>query len=100
MDERIRNVINSKIEECISDMARVSMLVDALASLHEMDGKHALALGIILGRVYNSFYYQSRRMLMRDPSDEEFQELIALLLARVDELNDAVMKVGAYNIDR
>lgn len=91
MDERIRSIINSKIEECISDVARVNMLVDVISPLHVMDGKDALALGIIIGRIYNSFYYQSRRILMHDPSDEEFQELIAILLARVDELKDAVM---------
>ena len=31
MDERIRSVINSKIDECISDVARVNMLVDVLS---------------------------------------------------------------------
>lgn len=93
MDERIRYVINAKIDECRNDMARVDMLVDALSPLYTMDdGKHALALGIILGRIYNSFYYQSRRMLGRDPSDEEFDEFVTLMLARVDELNDALVK--------
>ncbi|MCS6767802.1 MAG: hypothetical protein RMJ59_07345 [Candidatus Nitrosocaldus sp.] len=94
MDERIRDVINSKIDECRSDTARVNMLVDALSPLHAMEGKHALALGIVIGRLYNSFYYQSRRILMRDPSDDEFQEFVRLVLARIDELvSDAGGKV-------
>ncbi|MEM3034020.1 MAG: hypothetical protein QXL23_00090 [Candidatus Nitrosocaldus sp.] len=93
MDDRIRDVINAKVKECIDDVDRVNMLVDALSPLHAMDGKDALSLGIILGRVYNSFYYQSRRMLMRDPSRDEFQEFIAMLLTKINELSDAAMKV-------
>lgn len=90
MDKRVKVVINAKMEECINDTARVKMLVDALETLHTVDGRDALALGIIIGRVYNSFYYQSRRILGRDPSDEEFREFVAFLLARVEELGNAV----------
>ncbi|MFN4337199.1 MAG: hypothetical protein ACK4FV_06435 [Candidatus Nitrosocaldus sp.] len=87
MDDRVRDAINAKMEECMSDIDRVNTLVDALSPLHAIDGKYALALGIIIGRVYNSFYYQSRRILMRDPNREEFQEFITMILARVDELS-------------
>ena len=32
--------------------------------------------GIIVGRLYNSFLYQHRRILKRNPTDEEFNEFI------------------------
>jgi hypothetical protein len=42
--------------------------------------------GIIIGRLYNSFYYQSRRILKRDPTKEEFLEFLEILSKRRSEI--------------
>ena len=36
-------------------------------------------LGIVVGRIYNSFYYQTRRILGREPTDVEFQEFLDMI---------------------
>jgi hypothetical protein len=33
----------------------------------------------MIGRLYNSFYYQSRRILKRDPTEQEFSDFIELV---------------------
>ena len=35
--------------------------------------------GISIGRLSNSFYYQHRRILKRDPTDNEFTEFLEFL---------------------
>ncbi len=79
MDERIKAIIDTKIKECMDDIARVNAIASALSK----DKHDALMLGIIIGRVYNSFYYQYRRILGRDPNDEEFKEFLELLKDRL-----------------
>jgi hypothetical protein len=47
-------------------------------------------LGIIIGRVYNSFYYQHRRILGRDPNDNEFYDFLELLKDNLTELVNTI----------
>ena len=47
---------------------------------------NAFGRGIIIGRLYNSFYYQSRRILKRNPTEQEFSEFIQLLKEHENEL--------------
>ena len=44
--------------------------------------------GLVIGRLYNSFYYQSRRILKRSPTDQEFSEFVKLLKEHETELKD------------
>ncbi len=82
MDERIRAIIDAKINECMDDTARVNAITDAFSK----DMHDTLMLGIVIGRVYNSFYYQHRRILGRDPNDEEFKEFLELLKDRLSKI--------------
>ncbi len=82
MDERIKAIIDTKIKECMDDIARVN----AIASTLNKDKHDTLMLGIIIGRVYNSFYYQYRRILGRDPNDKEFKEFLELLKDRLGKI--------------
>lgn len=43
-------------------------------------------LGIVAGRLYNSFRYQSRRILGRDPLPEEFDEFVDRVSGNVENL--------------
>lgn len=76
MDKILKNKIEEKIRETISNKNELKQLVQSLSTI---DDSKSFLLGIIVGRVYNSFYYQSKRILNREPSEEEFQEFVKLV---------------------
>ena len=93
MDEKIQKVLEEKIRESISAKDEIITLVNRLGTDDERDmfpvmWNDVLAYGIIVGRLYNSFYYQSRRILKRDPNQQEFNEFIKLLGEHRNELSD------------
>lgn len=49
------------------------------AAAAKMDCTHYVAAGIAAGRLYNAFYYQTRRQLRRDPTPKEFEEFADLV---------------------
>ena len=73
MDEILKNKMEEKIKEIVSNKNEIKQL---LGSLTNIDDPKSFALGIIVGRIYNSFYYQSKRILEREPTKEEFQEFV------------------------
>ncbi|MGQ0772558.1 MAG: hypothetical protein ACT4NT_07295 [Nitrososphaerota archaeon] len=81
MDKRLEQKIHEKIEEALANIQEVHDLAISLDSSSEH-----FKYGIIIGRLYNSFYYQSRRILKRDPTKEEFSELLEILGKRRDEI--------------
>ena len=93
MDEKIQKVLEEKIHESISAKDEIITLVNSLGTDDDRDmfpvlWNDVLAYGIIIGRLYNSFYYQSRRILKRDPTQQEFSEFIKLLEEHRNELSD------------
>ena len=76
MDEKIQKVLEEKIRESTSKINEITSLVN---SLGKAENPNAFGRGIIIGRLYNSFYYQSRRILKRNPTEQEFSEFIQLL---------------------
>ena len=76
MDEKIQKVLEEKIRESTSKINEITSLVNSLGKAKNPD---VFGRGIIIGRLYNSFYYQSRRILKRNPTDQEFTEFIQLL---------------------
>lgn len=92
MDERIEEVIYTKINEAISKEG-LEEIYQILETLPFIKDKGELALGIIIGRVYNSFHYQSRRILKRDVSNEEFKEFISLLSNNIESIKYAISKI-------
>lgn len=51
----------------------------AAAAAAEANRTHCVAAGIAAGRLYNAFYYQTRRQLRRDPTPKEFEEFVDLV---------------------
>ena len=49
------------------------------AAAAEADRIRYVAAGIVAGRLYNAFYYQTRRQLRRNPTPEEFEEFADLV---------------------
>ena len=84
MEEKLREKIFQKIDETIKAESEISSIVELFKSLST--NNNSLAFGIALGRLYNSFYYQCRRILKRDPTDEEFSEFIKILKDKESEL--------------
>lgn len=79
MDKILKNKIEEKIQETISNKNEIKQLLQSLSSIGE---SKSFVLGIIVGRIYNSFYYQSKRILNREPTDKEFQEFVKLVKSK------------------
>jgi len=86
MDEKIQKVLEEKIHESTSRINEITSLVNSLVKAKNPD---VFGRGIIIGRLYNSFYYQSRRILKRNPTEQEFSEFIQLLKEHENELSSS-----------
>ena len=84
MDKRLEEKISEKIEEALSSMHEVRQIAKSLGKLAASSDQ--FQYGIVIGRLYNSFHYQSRRILKRDPTPEEFVEFVQMLSKRQDEI--------------
>ena len=85
MDEKIQKILEEKIQESTSKRNEITLLVKALEGAKPF----SVGRGIIIGRLYNSFYYQSRRILKRSPTDQEFSEFVELLKEHESELENS-----------
>ena len=86
MDEKIQKILKEKIHESISKKHEINLLVK---SLGQTENQNAFGLGIIIGRLYNSFYYQSSRIFNRSPTDQEFSDFVKLLKEHENELSSS-----------
>jgi len=77
MNEILLEKINEKINEILTNKDEIKKILQTLDKL-ETDEK-SFVYGIIIGRLYNSFYYQCRRLLKRDPTNKEFTEFLGIL---------------------
>ena len=88
MDGKIQKVLEEKIHESANRINEIISLVNSGVETN----KRAFGRGIIIGRLYNSFYYQSRRILIRNPTEQEFSEFIQLLKDHYDEFRELSVK--------
>ena len=72
MDEKIRKIISNKLDEIFTKNDEITKIISSIDSLDAQ----SLRYGIIIGRLYNSFYYQHRRVLGRAPTKDEFLEFL------------------------
>ncbi len=84
----MKEAVIAKIDESISNADEVHKIQSRLGIAAGSD----FAFGVAVGRIYNSFYYQSRRILGRNPSDAEFLEFLSLLSERSSELRRTFLK--------
>lgn len=82
MDKGILEKINLKINESLEDKNEIMQI---MTSLNLSDSKD-FALGILVGRIYNSFHYQTKRVLKRDPTNQEFLEFLEFLKSKKSNL--------------
>lgn len=84
VDKNLEAKINEKIRDAISGASEIDSLAKSMDSARADD--KSFRYGVIVGRLYNSFYYQCRRLLKRDPTDVEFAEFVEILAKRRDEI--------------
>ena len=75
MDEEIIKILEKKIGEIKNEDNKTKQIIDQFSNFDSV----SFSSGIIIGRLLNSFYYQHRRVLKRDPTDIEFTEFLEFL---------------------
>ena len=85
MDEILVKKIEQKIIETVSNRDELKKLAVILSDL---DNSKSFIFGIVVGRLYNAFYYQSKRILKREPTSSEFQEFLEFIKCRRADLED------------
>jgi hypothetical protein len=83
MDKRLEQKINQKITDALNNISEIHTIAK---SIDEKKTGPDFKYGIVIGRLYNSFYYQSRRIQKRDPTPEEFSEFLEILSSRKNEI--------------
>ena len=88
MNPQLEEKINQKIKEVAEKSNEISKISNSLKEL----GTHSdsFGYGIVIGRLYNSFYYQCRRILKRNPTSEEFSEFVEILNKRQKDILNAL----------
>ncbi len=84
VDKRLEQKIGEKIQEALTNIDEINQIARSLDE-KRADSQH-FKYGIIIGRLYNSFYYQSRRILKRNPTKEEFSEFLGMLSQKQSEI--------------
>ncbi len=85
MDARVKKAVLSKIEEAVDSAGEIRQIQDSLKSVPGSAGSD-FAFGIAIGRIYNSFHYQTRRILGRNATDAEFSEFLQILSESADRI--------------
>ena len=82
MNAELEQKISEKIQETILAGRELRRVAERLST----DGSESFVMGMVSGRLYNSFYYQCRRIQKRDPTPEEFEEFLDMLARNRDAL--------------
>ena len=77
MNEKLLEKMNQKITETFENTNEIKIILESLTELSS--DNNSFAFGLVIGRLYNSFHYQCRRILKRDPTKDEFLEFLEIL---------------------
>ncbi|MDQ3853977.1 MAG: hypothetical protein M3299_14225 [Thermoproteota archaeon] len=80
----------AKIQETISSTDEISKIQQMLLCHIPVTSLDDFVFGIAIGRIYNSFHYQTRRTLKRNATKEEFAEFLDILAKRADAIKNAL----------
>ena len=83
MDEILLKKIEQKIQDSISNKDDIKELIKLLSTI---DDSKSFALGIVVGRLYNTFFYQTKRILKRDPTKQEFEDFLKFIENKKSDL--------------
>ena len=90
MDSRVKKAVLAKIQETISSTDEISKIQQMLLCNISVASLDDFVFGIAIGRIYNSFHYQTRRALKRNATKEEFAEFLDILAKRADAIKNAL----------
>ena len=85
MNEILLKKIEQKIQDTISNKDEIQQLLQLFSNI---DNSKSFVLGIVVGRIYNAFYYQSKRILNREPTKQEFEEFLEFVKNKKSALED------------
>jgi len=88
VNPQLEEKINQKIKEVTEKSDEILKIINSLDELRTHSD--SFAYGIAVGRLYNSFYYQCRRILKRNPTNEEFSEFVSILNKKQKEILNAL----------
>jgi len=84
VEDKLKKTIHEKINESLSNIDEIQEITALFEKLSS--GKNSFLYGIVIGRLYNSFYYQCRRILKRNPTDQEFSEFLEIIKQKEQEI--------------
>ena len=85
MDEILLKKMGQIIQDAISNKDEIKQLLQLFSNV---DNSKSFVLGIVVGRIYNAFYYQSKRILNREPTKQEFEEFLEFVKNKKSALED------------
>ena len=77
--------MEQKIQDVIFNKDEIKQLLQLFSNI---DNSKSFVLGIVVGRIYNAFYYQSKRILNREPTKQEFEEFLEFVKNKKSALED------------
>ena len=80
MEKELIKILEKKINEIKTENPKINTIIQEFDNLDSA----TLSTGIVIGRLFNSFYYQHRRILKRSPNEIEFNEFIEFLKNQLD----------------
>ena len=83
MDKILLKKMEQKIQDAISNKDEIKQLLQLFSNI---DNSKSFVLGIVIGRIYNAFYYQSKRILNREPTKQEFEEFVKNKKSALEDL--------------
>jgi len=85
VNEVILKKLEQKIQDTISNKNDLGELIKLLSNI---DDSKSFALGVVVGRIYNAFFYQSKRILDREPTKNEFEEFLEFIKNKKSDLEN------------
>ena len=85
MDETLLAKLEQKIKDTLSNKDEIKELIELLSNI---DDSKSFALGVVVGRIYNAFYYQSKRILDREPTKNEFNQFLEFVKNKKSDLEN------------
>ncbi len=89
MDARVKKAVLDKIDETVSNVDEISKIRRSLGHI-PVGSQDDFAFGIAIGRIYNSFHYQTRRALKRNATEDEFDEFLDILSKQAGNIRKAL----------
>jgi hypothetical protein len=84
MDKILKMKLEAKIQETIQQKNEIKKL----CSITNIEDSKSFVLGIMVGRLFNSFYYQSKKILGREPTEIELAEFITMIESKKSDFEN------------